>query len=227
VVRDALAALQRAARDGAGNLLERTIDCIRARATVGECTQALETVWPRHVVQLSICSGAPGPTLEADPAWRDACDAVARLSLSLGRRPRILLAKLGQDGHDRGARVVAATLADAGFDVIAGELFATPAQVCLQAAQNEVDVIGVSSLAGAHRELVLLLLAELRNRNIAIPVVVGGNIDRDDRAVLKARGVVECFATGAALADIVTALAAICSDCVLPFATRMDASATV
>jgi methylmalonyl-CoA mutase len=210
-VSDALAQLTAAARNGTGNLLRHTIECIRARATIGECTQALEAVWARHAVQLDLQDGVLGPMLDAEPEWRAACEAATQATRALGRRPRILLAKLGQDGHDRGARVVAAALADAGFDVVTGELFASAAQVCAQAVQYEVDAIGISSLSGAHRELAAQLLAALRNgRKQQIPVVIGGNIAGDDRLALKALGVTECFATGAGLADIVTTLAAIC-----------------
>jgi methylmalonyl-CoA mutase len=214
-VGDALAQLAAAARNGTGNLLQHTIACIRARATIGECTQALESVWARHAVQLDVRDGVLGPMLDAEPDWRDACEAVSQATLALGRRPRVLLAKLGQDGHDRGARVVAAALSDAGFDVVTGELFASAVQVCELASQHGADVVGISSLSGAHGELAAQLLAELRNRQLEIPLVVGGNIGCDDRAALKALGVTECFSTGAGLADIVSTLAAICRACVL------------
>ncbi|WP_176053654.1 methylmalonyl-CoA mutase [Paraburkholderia caribensis] len=207
-VRDTLAALQRAARDGEGNLLELTIECMRARATVGECTQALEAVWPRHTVDLPISARMYGELQSSDAEWVAACAAVKRASRRLGRAPRILLSKLGQDGHDRGVRVVAAALKDAGFDVTTGGMFASAEEACRLALKHDVDVIGVSSLAGAHVELVSGLLDALRKRRTRIPVVIGGNIDSASWQVLNARGVAGCFPTGASIPTIVTELAA-------------------
>jgi methylmalonyl-CoA mutase len=206
----ALRALERAARDGDGNLLALTIDCMRARATVGECTRALEAVWPRHTVALQVGAGVYRDALSDDPAWRAACDALARVSAAFGRRPRVLMTKLGQDGHDRGARVVAAALADAGFDVVASPLFAPAADVCSQAIAAQADVIGVSSLAGAHGALVLELLEQLRIRGAAMPVVVGGNLDGESTRILQAAGVAACFPVGSSVSDIVSGLARIC-----------------
>jgi len=208
-VRGALDALERAARDGAGNLLELTIECMRARATVGECTQALEAVWPRHAIQIQAAAGQFGERLAADPGWSAAREAVASAASRLGRPPRVLIAKLGQDGHDRGVNVVAAALADAGFDVVTGEMFASPDETGIEAIRRNVDVIGISSLAGAHVELASLLIAELRARNATIPIVVGGNIDERSQAVLKKLGVAECFATGSSMRDIVAGLASL------------------
>ncbi|ALL70473.1 methylmalonyl-CoA mutase (plasmid) [Paraburkholderia caribensis MBA4] len=207
-VRDTLAALQRAARDGEGNLLELTIDCMRARATVGECTQALEAVWPRHAVDLPISARMYDALQAPDAEWMAACAAVERASRRLGRAPRILLSKLGQDGHDRGVRVVAAALKDAGFDVTTGGMFASAEEACRLAWKHDIDVIGVSSLAGAHVELVSGLLDVLRKRRARIPVVIGGNIDDASWHALKARGVAGCFPTGTSIATIVTELAA-------------------
>jgi methylmalonyl-CoA mutase len=209
LVRDALGALRQAARDGTANLLALTIECMRARATVGECTQALEAVWPRHAVTLHVGADAYHDALADDPAWRSACSAVARLAAALGRRPRLLLAKLGQDGHDRGARVVAAALSDAGFDVIAGSLFASPADVCSKAIAERADLIGVSSMSGAHQALVLELLAQLREHGVEAPVVVGGNLDGTSQRALRSAGVAACFPVGSDVSDIVARLARI------------------
>ncbi|MGF6744069.1 methylmalonyl-CoA mutase [Paraburkholderia atlantica] len=206
-VRAALGALERAARDGAGNLLELTIECMRARATVGECTQALEAVWPRHPIQIQAAAGQFGERLSADPGWSAALKTVKGAASQLGRAPRVLIAKLGQDGHDRGVSVVAAALADAGFDVVTGEMFASAAETGIKALKHDVDVIGISSLAGAHVELASLLIDELRTRNATIPIVVGGNIDDSSQAVLKRLGVAECFPTGTSVAHIVAKLA--------------------
>ncbi|MBB5509308.1 methylmalonyl-CoA mutase family protein [Paraburkholderia atlantica] len=206
-VRAALGALERAARDGAGNLLELTIECMRARATVGECTQALEAVWPRHPIQIQAAAGQFGERLSADPGWSAALKTVKSAASQLGRAPRVLIAKLGQDGHDRGVSVVAAALADAGFDVVTGQMFASAAETGIKALKHDVDVIGVSSLAGAHVELASLLIDDLQARNATIPIVVGGNIDDSSQAVLKRLGVAECFPTGTSVAHIVAKLA--------------------
>ncbi|WP_233805341.1 methylmalonyl-CoA mutase [Paraburkholderia sp. HP33-1] len=208
-VRDTLAGLQEAARDGKGNLLELTIECMRARATVGECTQALEAVWPRQAVELPLSTAFYGEMLSSDAEWRAACKTVARATRRLGRAPRILLVKLGQDGHDRGVRVVAAALADAGFDVVTGPMFTSPAQACSQALAADVDMIGISSHVGAHIELVSLLLEEMRRRCVQVPVVIGGNIDNASQLALKKIGVTGCFPTGASIRAIVSELAAI------------------
>lgn len=206
-VRDTLAALQRAAREGAGNLLDLAIECMRARATVGECTQALEAVWPRQSVDLPVAAQVYGEMLSSDADWRAARESVARATTRLKRAPRILLTKLGQDGHDRGARVVAAALTDAGFDVTTGAMFASPREACDLALAHEVDMIGVSSLAGSHIELVTGLLQALREREAHMPVVIGGNVDGASQHRLKALGVAACFPTGASIQSIVTQLA--------------------
>jgi methylmalonyl-CoA mutase len=211
-VRDTLAVLQRAARDGEGNLLELTIACMRARATVGECTQALEAVWPRHAVDLPVSAQVYGEMLSSDAEWMNARAAVQRVTKQLGRAPRILLAKLGQDGHDRGARVVAAALQDAGFSVTTGAMFASAEAVSELALKHDVDVIGVSSLAGAHVELMSGLLEALRDKGSHIPVVIGGNIDSASWHALKKRGVARCFPTGASIGTIVTELATYISE---------------
>jgi methylmalonyl-CoA mutase len=202
-----LGALERAARDGAGDLLELTVECMRARATVGECTQALEAIWPRHPIQIQAAAGQFGERLSANPRWSAALKAVTSAASRLGRAPRVLIAKLGQDGHDRGVSVVATALADAGFDVVTGEMFASPAETGMKAMKHDVDVIGISSLAGAHIELASLLIAELRARNATIPIVVGGNIDGSSQAALKRLGVADCFPTGTSLGHIVVELA--------------------
>jgi methylmalonyl-CoA mutase len=199
----ALAALETAARNGAGNLLALTIECIRARATVGECTRVLEQVWPRHVLELHARPGTYGHARATDAEWQAACSKVDALATTFGRRPRILIAKLGQDGHDRGAQVVASALTDAGFDVVAGKLFMSAADAVRQALEQRVDVIGVSSLAGAHVELMRQLLHELREHAVVLPVVLGGTVSEDDARTLKAEGIADVFATGVCLHDVV------------------------
>jgi methylmalonyl-CoA mutase len=209
-VRKALDALGRAAHDGEGNLLELTIECMRARATVGDCTKVLEGVWPRQLIELRSEEGIISEILSSDADWQAACENVALATLELGRAPRILVTKLGQDGHDRGALVVASALTDAGFDVVPGAMFMSPAEVCIQAIELDVNAIGISSLAGAHEELTSLLIAELRKQNVDIPIVVGGNIDDGSQVALKSLGVVDCFPTGTSICNIVSRLAGLC-----------------
>ncbi|SAK60277.1 methylmalonyl-CoA mutase [Caballeronia temeraria] len=206
-VRAALAALTRAAHDDDGNLLALTIDCMRARATVGECTRALESVWPRHEPASADTTRTYGECRHDDHAWRTACARVARLSDELGRKPRVLIAKLGLDGHDRGANVVASALKDAGFDVTTTGLFASPAKVAKLAAERPHDVIGVSSLAGAHRTLVPRLQHELAERCVHIPLAIGGIVPDEDASFLRKHGVVEIFKPGVAMHEIIARLA--------------------
>ena len=199
----ALGALETAAREGTGNLLALTICCMRARATVGECTRALEAVWPRHAISLHASAGIYEEALSSDAMWKAAREQVDRLTSTLGRKPRVMITKLGQDGHDRGAQAVAAALIDAGFDVVPNELFISPAEVAERALANDVDMIGVSSLAGAHVELTSQLMHELRACRAAIPVVLGGNVQAESASVLKALGVAEFFLPGTRMHEIV------------------------
>ncbi|HEY2024162.1 methylmalonyl-CoA mutase [Paraburkholderia sp.] len=203
LVAHALGALETAARDGTGNLLALTMRCMRARATVGECTRALEAVWARHAIGLHPSAGIYEATLASDAMWKAACEQVEKLASTLRRKPRVMITKLGQDGHDRGAQAVAAALIDAGFDVVSNELFIAPAEVARRALASEVDVIGVSLLAGAHVELTSQLMHELLACRAAIPVVLGGNVQADSAGVLKALGVADFFLPGTRMHEIV------------------------
>ncbi|HHL4081895.1 methylmalonyl-CoA mutase [Burkholderia sola] len=208
-VEAALRRLADAARDGGGNLLALAIDCMRARATVGECTHALESVWPRHAAAVDAGGeGVYGDHRCDDAAWRAAAGRVGRLAKRAGRRPRIVIAKLGQDGHDRGAAVVAAALEDAGFDVLRLPLFQQPAAVAAAAQAHGADIVGVSSLSGAHLELVEGLLDELALLRAEIPVVLGGIFPVADARHLKAKGVAATFGPGTPLDAIVDTLCA-------------------
>ncbi|AQQ20440.1 methylmalonyl-CoA mutase [Burkholderia cenocepacia] len=208
-VATALQRLADAARDGTGNLLARAIDCMRARATVGECTRALESVWPRYAAAVEADGeGVYGEHRRGDAAWRAAKGCVDRLAKRVGRRPRIVIAKLGQDGHDRGAAVVAAALEDAGFDVLRLPLFQQPASVVAAAQAHGADIVGISSLSGAHLELVEGLLDELALHRARIPVVLGGIFPAADIRRLKAKGVAATFGPGTPLDAIVEALCA-------------------
>ncbi|ACC73681.1 methylmalonyl-CoA mutase [Paraburkholderia phymatum] len=208
-VRDTLDALTRAAQSRDGNLLELTVACMRARATVGECTQALEAVWPRYRIGLPLSRDRYGAKLASDEDWQNACRAVADATKSLGRAPRVLIAKLGQDGHDRGARIVAAALSDAGFAVSAGSMFASPSDTAVLAGGERVDVIGVSSLAGAQNDLIAALREQLTERGLRIPIVVGGIIGQASQLVLQRSGVAACFPAGTPIKNMVPLLAAI------------------
>jgi methylmalonyl-CoA mutase len=208
-LRETLDALTRAARNRDGNLLELTVACMRARATVGECTQALEAVWPRYQIGLPLLRDHYGANLGSDNDWQDACRAVADAAKRLRRAPRVLIAKLGQDGHDRGARIVAAALSDAGFAVSTGSMFASPSDTARLAEGERVDVIGVSSLAAAQNDLVAELHEQLTERGLRIPIVVGGIIDQASQLVIQRSGVAACFPAGTPIKNIVPRLAEI------------------
>ena len=192
------------ARSGQGNLLENTVAAISARATLGECTQALEKVWPRFRQGLDFSVGHYGPSMSQQPDWAIVAQRLSTFVAQSGRRPRILLSKLGQDGHDRGIRLMAAALADAGFEVRLLPLFQTPAQVLDVLDDADLpDLIGVSSLAGAHTELLTELLGLLNQRRIDVPLVVGGIIPQADVRLLLQRGVKACFGPGQEVAQMV------------------------
>jgi methylmalonyl-CoA mutase len=201
----ALDALTECARSGKGNLLDLSIMAARARATVGEITLALEKVFGRHMANIRAVSGI----YAREVAMGKKGDAMKRLKARVeafaereGRRPRILVAKLGQDGHDRGQKVIATAFADLGFDVDIGPLFQTPAEVARQAVENDVHIVGVSSLAAGHRTLVPELLGELKKQGREdILVVVGGVIPPEDRDALIKLGVKAIFPPGTAIAE--------------------------
>ncbi len=197
----ALSALTACARSGQGNLLERSIEAARARASVGEISMALEEVFGRHRAEVSTIRGVYGREIGSDDASvaaaRARCAEFERLD---GRRPRLLVAKMGQDGHDRGQKVVASGFADLGFDVDVGSLFQTPGETARQAVENDVHVIGVSSLAAGHLTLVPALrdaLVELGRGDIRI--VVGGVVPPDDVAELHQLGATLVFGPGTVL----------------------------
>jgi methylmalonyl-CoA mutase len=189
-VRAALRALTDGARTGRDNLLALTIAAVRLRATVGECSDALEQVWGRYRAASDGVVGVYGALWGGDEAWRQVRASVDEFAGREGRRPRVLIAKLGQDGHDRGARVVASGLADLGFDVDIGPLFQTPEEVARQAIDNDVHAVGVSTLAGAHRTLLPALIEELRRQGAAdIAVFAGGVVPPPDVQALRQAGV--------------------------------------
>jgi len=196
-VKAALEALIATARSGQGNLLERTVDAMRARATVGEVSDALESVFTRHRATIRSVSGVYGAQSEGDADYARTLKEVEAFARAEGRRPRMLVVKLGQDGHDRGAKVIATAFADLGFDVDIGPLFQTPEEAARQAIENDVHVIGVSSQAAAHKTLVPALTAALQKEGAEeVLVVVGGVIPPQDYAFLQAAGVAAIYGPG-------------------------------
>jgi methylmalonyl-CoA mutase len=195
-VHKALDALRQGAA-GDANLLALCIDAARARATVGEMSQAMEEVFGRHRADIRAISGVYGAAYDGDDAFADVSADVAAFEQEEGRRPRILVAKMGQDGHDRGAKVVGTAFADLGFDVDFGPLFETPEEVARAAVENDVHVVGVSSHAAGHRTLVPTLLEELRTAGADdVVVVCGGIIPPQDHEFLRELGVGAVFGPG-------------------------------
>src|SRR4051812_36060514 len=192
----ALAALEEGAR-GDGNLLALCIEAARARATVGEMSDAMERVFGRHKAEVRSISGVYGAAYGDDADFLSMRDAVREFAAAEGRQPRILVAKMGQDGHDRGAKVVGTAFADLGFDVDFGPLFETPAEVAKAAVENDVHVVGVSSQAAGHKTLVPQLVDELRGGGGGdIVVVVGGVTPPQDYQFLYDHGVAAVFGPG-------------------------------
>ena len=193
----ALDALSEAAASGAGNLLELSIAAVRARATVGEVSDALAKVFSRHRAQIRSIAGVYGAACAGDEAFeavRQRMDAFVREE---GRRPRIMVVKVGQDGHDRGAKVIATAFADIGFDVDLGPLFQTPEEAAQEAVENDVHVIGVSTQAGAHKTLVPALIRELATAGAGdIAVICGGAIPAKDYEFLFKTGVSAIYGPG-------------------------------
>jgi methylmalonyl-CoA mutase len=197
LVNQALAALTEGARSGTGNLLALSIEAARHRATLGEISAALEKVYGRHQAVTRAISGVYSAELGGDENFKKAMALADQFAATDGRRPRILVAKMGQDGHDRGSKIIATSFADLGFDVDLGPLFQTPAEVARQAAENDVHVVGVSSLAAGHKTLVPQLIAELKHLGREdILVIVGGVIPTQDYPFLYEAGVAGIFGPG-------------------------------
>ena len=193
----ALAALIKAAESGRGNLLALSVDASRARATVGEISDALETVFTRHRAVTHSISGVYGAAYDGDEGFERIRGEVEAFAVEEGRRPRMLVVKLGQDGHDRGAKVIATAFADIGFDVDIGPLFQTPEEGARQAIENDVHVVGVSSQAAGHKTLVPQLIAALQQGGAGeILVVCGGVIPPQDYEALRAQGVSAIYGPG-------------------------------
>jgi methylmalonyl-CoA mutase len=201
-VEQALNALRRSAAGGNRNVLALAIEAARAKATVGEISFALERVFGRHQAESSAIAGI----YKREAGMSESMERVRKLTAQFkdeeGRRPRILVAKIGQDGHDRGQKVIASAFADLGFDVDIGPLFATPAEAARQAVENDAHIVGVSSLAGAHLTLVPELKSELaREGRPEIMIVVGGVIPAQDYDALKSAGAEAIFPPGTVIAN--------------------------
>jgi methylmalonyl-CoA mutase len=185
------------AASGEGNLLELAVDAARSRATLGEISMALEKSWGRYVATTRSISGVYSSESGQDEQFQKARTMVADFEKAEGRRPRILVAKMGQDGHDRGSKVISTAFADLGFDVDIGPLFQTPREVARHAAENDVHVVGVSSLAAGHKTLVPQLIAELKTLGREdILVIVGGVIPPQDYDFLYQAGAAGVFGPG-------------------------------
>jgi methylmalonyl-CoA mutase len=197
----ALDALTRAARSGEGNLLALAVDAARAKATVGEITDALEKVFGRHVAEIRAISGVYRKEM-GSKGVASVLKMVETFAEQEGRRPRILIAKMGQDGHDRGQKVIASAFADLGFDVDIGPLFQTPAEAARQAVENDVHIIGASSLAAGHLTLVPALKDELKKLGREdIMIVVGGVIPPQDFDALYNAGASAIFPPGTVISE--------------------------
>jgi methylmalonyl-CoA mutase len=193
----ALNAISKSADSGEGNLLQLSVAAARLRATVGEISDAMEKHFGRYQAQSQTISGVYGASYEGDEDWQDIKDKITLFAETRGRRPRMLVCKMGQDGHDRGAKVIATAFADVGFDIDLSPMFATPEEVAKQAIENDVHVIGVSSQAAGHKTLVPALIAALKKQGSDdIIVVAGGVIPKQDYDYLYKAGVKGIFGPG-------------------------------
>ena len=193
----ALDALTRCAETGEGNLLDLSIKAVRLRATVGEVSDALEKAWGRHRADTQKVTGVYAAAYDSAEGWDKLKLEINEFAEAQGRRPRVMIAKLGQDGHDRGAKVVATAFADLGFDVDMGPLFQTADECARQAIENDVHAVGVSTLAAGHKTLVPAIIESLKQQGADdIIVFVGGVIPRQDYDMLYEAGVKGIYGPG-------------------------------
>ena len=201
-VQQCLNAITKACETGEGNLLELAIEAAKYRATLGEISYAMEKAWGRYIPEIKSITGVYSSEISQNESFRKAQQLADDFAKLEGRRPRILVAKLGQDGHDRGAKVIATAYADIGFDVDMGPLFQTPEEAAKMAVENDVHIIGISSLAGAHKALVPQVIEELKKLGREdIMVIVGGVIPPQDYQFLFDAGVVAIFGPGTPIPD--------------------------
>jgi len=200
-VKSALAAITECVKTGKGNLLELAVEAARVRASLGEISDACEVIVGRYKATIRTISGVYSSETKNDASFKKACELTEKFAQKEGRRPRIMIAKMGQDGHDRGAKVVATGYADCGFDVDMGPLFQTPAEAAKQAVENDVHVLGVSSLAAGHKTLVPQVIEELKKLGREdIIVIAGGVIPAQDYDYLYKAGVAAIFGPGSPVA---------------------------
>ncbi|WP_274628658.1 methylmalonyl-CoA mutase [Arvimicrobium flavum] len=203
----ALAVLAEVAATGKGNILEAAVEASRARATVGEISDALRHAFGDHAAVPKVVKNVYGKSYEGDPEYDNLVARLGELAKTLGQTPKVLVAKIGQDGHDRGAKVIASGYGDIGFEVIAGPLFQTPEEAADLAVKSKVHVVGMSSLAAGHKTLAPQLIAALRSRGAEeIIVVVGGVIPRQDYEFLHEHGVAAVFGPGTSVLDSARAM---------------------
>ena len=201
-VTQALQKITHAAKHDTRRILEYAVEAAHKRATLGEITLAMEQIFGRYAPRSRAVSGVYARTMNDNPHFKQAQELVSQFQVTHGRRPRMLIAKMGQDGHDRGAKVIASSFADIGFDVDLGSLFSLPEEVAKQAVENDVHIIGVSSLAGGHKTLVPQLIEALRSWKAEhIKIIVGGVIPQQDYPSLKEQGVLAVFGPGTAIPD--------------------------
>ncbi|SEA73882.1 methylmalonyl-CoA mutase [Psychroflexus halocasei] len=212
-VDEALKNLTKIAREEKGNLLASAVEAAKARATLGEISMALEEVYGRHEAKIQSFSGVYSKEMKTDESFEKAKQLADEFAEKEGRRPRIMIAKMGQDGHDRGAKVVSTGYADVGFDVDIGPLFQTPQEAAKQAVENDVHVLGVSSLAAGHKTLVPEVIEELKKRGREdIMVIVGGVIPSADYEYLFNAGAVAVFGPGSKISDAAIQILEILND---------------
>lgn len=209
----ALSAITTAAESGQGNLLELAVRAARDRATLGEISFALEKVYGRHKAIIRTVNGVYRGSFAAGEIVDEVRELTAKFEAAHGRRPRILIAKLGQDGHDRGSKVIATAFADLGFDVDIGPLFQTPEEAARQAMENDVHIVGISSLAGGHKTLLPQLAAALKAQGREdIGIVIGGVIPQQDYDFLKANGALAVFGPGTVIPEAALSVLKIVSE---------------
>jgi methylmalonyl-CoA mutase len=201
-VDDSLKALSHCAKNGKGNLLELSVEAAKNRATLGEISSAIEEVSGRYKAIIRSISGVYSSEAGKDKAFEEACTLASEFAAKEGRQPRIMIAKMGQDGHDRGAKVVSTGYADMGFDVDIGPLFQTPAEAAKQAVENDVHILGVSSLAAGHKTLIPQVIEELKKLGREdILVIAGGVIPAQDYNFLYKSGVIAIFGPGTKISE--------------------------
>ncbi|MBT3800265.1 MAG: methylmalonyl-CoA mutase, partial [Bacteroidetes bacterium] len=200
-VEESLQAITLCCKTGSGNLLELAVDAARKKATLGEISFACEKIFNRYSPPIKSISGVYSSVMTNNKDFKEAQMLADKFAVTDGRRPRIMIAKMGQDGHDRGAKVIATSFADLGFDVDIGPLFQTPEEAARQAVENDVHILGVSSLAAGHKTLVPKVIEELKKAGRQdILVIVGGVIPHQDYEFLYNKGTVGIFGPGTNIA---------------------------